>query len=312
VDVLVRGFEPDRAFEREMTDVEGITLAVGGDAVNQAIALTRLGLDAKLICSAGRDNAGFFLRETIASTGADISGIYLADGYQTGVSIVMISGDGQRKFITPFTRDRPDYLPYAETACVDASVVSIASLMLRPFVTPANVLRIARPASERKSVVCADVVAHGGFCSFEELRPAMPFIDYIFPNEEEGAFLTGRESLDGIADSLLAVGVKNVVIKIGSRGCFLKNGETRLIVPAFDAPAVDTTGAGDNFAAGFIKSLLDGRSPRECCLYANAAAGVAVGAVGANTGVKSASQIDDFMASHRQQSADVTQIREEG
>jgi sugar/nucleoside kinase (ribokinase family) len=299
VDVLVRGFDRMTAFRDEICEVESIKLGVGGDAVNQAMTLSRLGVGAKLVCGVGRDDAGLYLRDRVAESGADISGIQYSDGYSTGITVVVIAPDGQRHFIAPPAANRLMYEPDPEV-CAGARVVSIASIMLRPFITADSVLRLVKPASERGSLICADVVAHKGLCSFEDFYPALPYIDYFFPNEEEAKSLTGRESLDDIADFMTGRGVKNVVIKTGRDGCFLKGKDIRLTAPAFDSPVVDTTGAGDNFAAGFIKSLIEGRSPADCCRYANAVASVAVGSVGANTGVKSAAQIDEFIAAHRQ------------
>ena len=302
VDVLVRGFDKTAAFRGEICEVESIRLGVGGDAVNQAMTLSRLGVDAKLVCGLGRDDAGLYLRDRVAESGADISDIHYCEDHSTGITVVVIAPDGQRNFIAPLAENRWMFEPDPDV-CAGARVVSIASIMLRPFITADSVLRVIRPASERGSLICADVVAHKGLCSFEDFYPALPYIDYFFPNEEEAGSLTERESLDDIADFLIERGVKNVVIKTGRDGCFLKNRHTRLTVPTFDSPVVDTTGAGDNFAAGFIKSLIEGRSPADCCRYANAVASVAVGSVGANTGVKSAAQIDEFIAAHRQSAA---------
>jgi sugar/nucleoside kinase (ribokinase family) len=247
----------------------------------------------------GRDDAGLYLRDRVAESGADISDIHYSADYSTGITIVVIAPDGQRNFISTLAANRLMFEPDPDV-CAGARVVSIASIMLRPFVNADSVLRVIKPASERGGIVCADVVAHKGLCSFEDFYPALPYIDYFFPNEEEAKSLTERESLDDIADFLIERGVKNVVIKTGRSGCFLKNRDIRLTVPTFDSPVIDTTGAGDNFAAGFIKSLIEGRPPADCCRYANAVASVAVASVGANTGVKSAAQIDEFIASHRQ------------
>ena len=299
VDVLVRGFDRETAFQGEICEVESIKLGVGCDAVNQAMTLSRLGVGAKLVCGVGRDDAGLYIRDRIAESGADISDIHYSGDYPTGITVVVIAPDGQRNFIAPPAANRLMFDPDPDV-CAGARVVSIASIMLRPFITSDSVLRVIKPASERGSLVCADVVAHKGLCSFEDFYPALPYIDYFFPNEEEAKSLTERESPDDIADFLIGHGVKNVVIKTGRDGCFLKNKYIRLTVPTFDSPVVDTTGAGDNFAAGFIKSLIEGRSPADCCRYANAVASVAVGSIGANTGVKSASQIDEFIATHRQ------------
>ena len=101
-----------------------------------------------------------------------------------------------------------------------------------------------------------------------------------------------------MADYFLSCGIKNVVIKAGKQGCFFKNQLESFTVPAFSVKAVDTTGAGDNFASGFITALLEGKNHRECCRFAHAVAAIAVESVGANVGVKSRGQVEEFLNSH--------------
>lgn len=107
--------------------------------------------------------------------------------------------------------------------------------------------------------------------------------------------LTGCADPDEIADCLLQCGIKNVVIKLGKDGCLFKNSVRRIIVPAFPVNAVDTTGAGDNFAAGFITAVLDGMGPEDCCAFANAVAAVSTEAVGATEAVRSKQQVEKFL-----------------
>ena len=98
-----------------------------------------------------------------------------------------------------------------------------------------------------------------------------------------------------MADVFLSYGVRNVVIKLGDRGCFVKNHSECGLIDAFPSEAVDTTGAGDNFAAGFIKGILQGWDIRECARFANAAGALAVRGIGATSGVRSMEQVLEYM-----------------
>ena len=122
-------------------------------------------------------------------------------------------------------------------------------------------------------MVCADtkLPLYKKLC-LEDLRETLPQIDYIFPNEKESSFYSGRKEYEEMADVFLAYGVRNVVIKAGKEGCFAKNADGFLHVPALPVHVVDTTGAGDYFVAGFISALLDGSSFRECCEAGTASA----------------------------------------
>ncbi|MBQ9629737.1 MAG: bifunctional hydroxymethylpyrimidine kinase/phosphomethylpyrimidine kinase, partial [Synergistaceae bacterium] len=126
-----------------------------------------------------------------------------------------------------------------------------------------------------------------------DIEHALKYIDYFFPNYDEGRNLTGHDDPEEIADVLLKLGVKNVILKIGKKGCLVKNSGEKFIVPAYShANCIDTTGAGDNFASGFITGLLEGRSIHECAKMANCAASLAIEAVGATNGLMSREDFD--------------------
>jgi len=296
--VLLKGIDLSVPFDREAKVAESVAIGVGGDATNQSIVLSRLGVRSRLICGIGDDEAGAFLREIISLAGVDVSRIITSPDAATFISVVIIAPDGQRNFVHIHPSSYCSFEPDAEM--MKAKIVSFASLMIPPFNDAERFTRMARRAKENGSIVCADVLPFPDVFNFEDYRSAMPCVDFLFPNEDEGMLLTGRGDLDGVADHLLDMGVKNVVIKTGKRGCLIKNRGMRAEIPTFDSPMLDTTGAGDNFASGFILALLEDRPLIECCRVANAVASVAVGSVGANTGVKSRAQIEEFMASHRQ------------
>ena len=98
-----------------------------------------------------------------------------------------------------------------------------------------------------------------------------------------------------MADGFLGYGVKNVIIKLGARGCLLKNSETTLRLPAMPVRAVDATGAGDNVVAGFVSELLRGASMEEALRFANACGAICTTAVGAGTALRNREQVLEFL-----------------
>ena len=98
-----------------------------------------------------------------------------------------------------------------------------------------------------------------------------------------------------MADVFLEKGVKNVVIKLGGKGCYFKNAYTELRLPAFPIKAVDATGAGDNFIAGFASEILRGGEVYDALLFANACGAICTTAAGAGTALKSRRQVLDFL-----------------
>lgn len=290
-DVLIRGVDLSSSFSGETKLAEAVEMEIGGDAANEAITLAHLGVDVQLMSGVADDGAGSFIKERIRQAGISSDKlISLPKGVASALNVILVQPDGERNFINtgaPAEGWRPDL-----TKLSDAKIVSLASFGLPPFTDSAACLEAAREAKGQGKLVCADMV-HTQACTLEMIRPALAYVDYFFPNEDEAKAMTGREGLDEIADTFLKCGVGHVIIKIGKRGCFVKSSQLRAIVPAYECSnVVDTTGAGDNFLAGFISELLRGKTVSECCRFACAVAAVSIQKQGATTGVRSREQVE--------------------
>jgi len=295
-DVLVRGLDTAR-FTGERQKVDQVELGAGGDAANQAIVLARLGVSVKLVTGLGDDNIGWLLRSVIADSGADTSGINVSHG-PSPINVVLVSPDGQRFFVNAGMAASSSFEPDLNELR-DARVVSLGSLFVPPLNDLGRIARVIEAARGSGSVVCADVIWHPEVGMLRDLGEALHGIDYLFPNFTEACQQTGKDSLADAADTLLSWGIGSVVIKTGADGCYVKSAQGESSFPAIGPKAVDTTGAGDNFAAGFITGLLEGRDLDACCELAAGTAGVAVGSLGANTGVKSRAQVEEFIGRYR-------------
>lgn len=293
-DVLIRGVDLSTPWTEESKRCESVVLGVGGDATNQAIVMSRLGVDVSLLTCVGDDDIGGYIKNILGSAGVDVSTVYEKKGVDSSLNVIVIHNDGQRNFINSGISDSVFFEPDLEQL-KGARIVSIGSMMVPPFVTVESIKRVVEAAKSNGSIVCADVCYNAKACSLAELGSVLNGIDYIFPNEEEASLLTGETDLDKMADCFLGYGVKNVIIKIGKDGCFVKNADKRMFMPVVGRTVVDTTGAGDNFAAGFITALSEEKSLTDCCLMAAATAGISIQHMGANAGVKSRRQVEDFL-----------------
>lgn len=287
----------EQIFHKETTMVPTISLTTGGDALNEAIILARLGKRPALIGHIGKDMLGDIIVGRCEEEGVDHSHLIRDPEASTRINVVVVGADGQRHFIktesavsTSFRADEIDY-----DSIRSARAVSLASIFCSKLRDPRTILRIAQTAKEAEAVTFADMVPMTGGETLEDIKETLPYLDYFLPNEEEAALLTGFADPDEMADSLLACGIKNVVIKLGKEGCLIKNRKVRYQIPAFPADVVDTTGAGDNFAAGFITAVLDGMELRACGIFASAVAALSTESAGASGGVKSKQQIEAFL-----------------
>ena len=291
VDVLIRGVDLHTPFTEESKRAEMTLLSVGGDALNESRVLARLGDKVVLQTVVGSDTGGALIREEVASSGVDISGI-TEGANATAMNIVVIAPDGQRNFINTGRFDYADYEP--DLSLVEkAKIVSLGSMMAPPLNRPQLVARITQKAKESGALVCADCCRLDGGSTLDDYAPALKHLDFIFPNLEEALSLTGAATAQEAAERLYAYGVKNVVVKTGKHGCYLRNAQGGVEIPTYNhLPVIDTTGAGDNFAAGTIHALLEGRTPAEACRFGNGVASVAIQVMGASTGVKSLAQVE--------------------
>jgi len=128
------------------------------------------------------------------------------------------------------------------------------------------------------------------------LEPALAWTDIIFPNREEGKQLTGQSEPEAIAKHLLQAGVKTVVVKLGAGGCYVESDDEAFVSPGFPVQAIDTTGAGDCFAAGFLASLCRGRSLQESARFANAAGALATLSLGGADSAPTRAKVLAFLA----------------
>lgn len=270
--------------------------SVGGDALNEATIITRLGHKVKLISCIGDDMISGMIIEHCNENNIDTTHLKRDPSKITGINIGLICEDGERTFINNRSGSIWTFCPQdvdLDAAC-GGRILSFASIFNNPLLDEELMLPLFKRAKEQGMIICTDIVDAKRGEKLADIRNALAYVDYFFPNYDEARALVGKDDVDEIADELLALGVKNVLIKIGKKGCLVKNAKERFIVPAYPkSDCIDTTGAGDNFASGFICGLLEGRSLKECAQYANCTASIAVEAVGATDGVKNRKQVDE-------------------
>lgn len=291
VDSIIRGFDPEPISASGYRAASG-SLHVGGEAVNEAMAAAKLGLKTGILCSLGEDEAGEMVVRALRRCGVDTSRILRAKEHPTPVTTMFVRADGTRKSVTNGAH-RYNFHPERDAArFADARALILGSLFRAPFDDPEIVLAVLRAARAAGQIVFADTkLPNFRFLTLDDLRGALPLIDYLTPNEDEARYYSGKEDPDAMADVFLGYGVKNVVIKLGGKGCFFKNAEESILLPACDVLTVDATGAGDNFIAGFASELLRGASHAEALRFANACGAICTTAVGAAAALRDREQV---------------------
>jgi sugar/nucleoside kinase (ribokinase family) len=279
--------------------LEDVALGPGGNSINTGIALARLGVGVRLAAALGEDRFGQFLRERVRAEGIDDSDLVALPGAKTSTSIVLVQATGERRFLhlrgvsAHFSEQHLDW-----TRVEGARVFHYASAFALPAFDGAPLARTLQRAREIGCLtsvnICWDV--QGRWLPL--LEPALLCVDFIFPNREEGQQLTGETEPAAIARRLRGLGVKTVIVKLGAAGCYVESPQGAFISPGFPVHPVDTTGAGDCFAAGFLAALCRGQSLAEAARYANAAGALATLGLGGADSAPTTAEMEGFLQPH--------------
>lgn len=283
-------------FDIESYPVDRIAMTIGGDAINEATIITRLGHPTMLMGMVGNDVVGNFILEHCQRNGIDSSKIRVRDNVDTSINIGLVTEDGERTFVTNRNGSlwKMDISDVDFSAFSEVKLLSFASIFNNPLLDGRVMVKIFQEAKKHNLIICADMVKSRLGEGLDEIREALSYVDYFFPNYDEACLMTGLKQVDDIANVFLACGVKNIVVKTGKSGCYIKNEKEHFQVPGYNkSNCIDTIGAGDNFASGFISAILEGKSLKDCGRFANAVASISVESVGATTGVQSRSQVDE-------------------
>ena len=295
LDSVIKGFDPEPVSAAGFRAESG-SINAGGEGVNGSIAAAKLGMNSALLCFLGKDQAGDLIEAELAAHGVDTGYIVRPDGQPTPVTTIFVAEDGNRRSITN-NAHRYNFHPeqYAE-AFSDAGAVVLGSLFRAPFNDPDVVRAVVTKARRSGAMVFADTkLPNFVRLGLDDLADSLPLIDYITPNEDEAKYYTGEEEPEKMADVFLSKGVRNVIIKLGGRGCLFKNCEKTMMLPACSIDVVDATGAGDNFMAGLVSELIRGRSIEDALTFANACGAICTTAVGTGTALRSREQVLGFI-----------------
>ena len=279
--------------EREVTQVKDMQLMLGGDALNQAIALARLGARVGLIGVAGRDRMGDILVEQLRGV-AGLDALTRRVDVNTTVSLVLIDAQGERHFILqPDSNLALAYGHIDEEAVKNAAFVSVGGCLALPGLDGEGMLRLLDLAHASGAQTALDFrVTPDSKPDSALLRAMLSRADYVLPSEQEVEALTGEgEDPKVMVERLRDAGAGNCIIKLGGRGCYVAAEGFEGMVDAFPCNCIDTTGAGDTFVGAILYAKSRGWNVERCAEFACAAGSIAVEHAGANAAIQSEAQV---------------------
>lgn len=275
----------------ETVTADSFRQTIGGKGVNQAVAAARAGGAVAMLTCVGDDQHGQMLRAALVSEGVAVEHVSVAHA-PSGVAVVMTAAGGDNMIVVVPGANAMLHPSMLRTDLFDGRGVVLCQLEI----SRDAVLQAARLARASGAVFILDP-APAQVMSADLLG----CVDWLTPNESEARFLLDvpRGEIDpvGAATAIRAMGVRNVILKLGGRGSLLLSKDDE---PVFVAPhaveAIDTTAAGDAFNGAFAVALAEGASPQDAARFASAAAALAVTRPGARDSMPFRPEIERLLS----------------
>ena len=256
----------------------------GGKGANQAVAAQRLGADVSFICKVGRDIFGDNAISGYQKEGIDCSRILRSDK-ASGTALILVDGNAEN-CIAVAPGANADLTPEDVDSVADV-IRSADYLILQLEIPVESVLRAAKIAHEAGVYV---ILNPAPACHLPE--ELFGYISLITPNQTESALLSGVEdNLDAAVERLMQLGVKDVVVTLGSKGSLVISEGAKTLVPSLKVKAVDTTAAGDTFCGALCVALSEGCSLVDAAGFATKASALTVQKMGAQDSIPFRSDI---------------------
>lgn len=293
-------------FDRKQVEFSNPELVGGGTSSNTAHALARLGMPCCFIGTVGDDPYGRFARDDLAKAGVDVSTTIVDESLNT-VGVFAFVDDRGERYLWGWPRERQSF------KVIDEAMVPFDRIRGAGWVHSSG-MSLTYDTTARSSIIKILEVAHsaGVPTSFDlnlriddgifdlgfsrALDKVVPNVSYLLGSgPDEFAYLGSGSWEDNARD--LAVEGRVVIARDGGRGCVGFADGMRFEVPAYQVSVEDTVGAGDDYNAGFICSLLSGGTLEEAMREGNAVSGYAVERKGARNTPDQA-DLAEFVSSH--------------
>ncbi|MGQ9573065.1 MAG: ribokinase [Chloroflexota bacterium] len=268
-------------------------MAVGGKGCDQAIAAARMGAGVCFVGCVGDDPLGEMIRRALVQDGVDVRHLHTVADEGTAIGMPVVDESGENAIVMA---------PRANTRLGPDQVRAAATLLRQ-----ADVLLLQGEVPWPASIEAAEIVRAAGGQVVLNAAPAGPFpqgllrlSDVLVVNEHEVAALaeapaSSRNDCLAVAQQLLGLGPRAVVITLGDQGAYLNDGGRELWLEAYCVNPVDATGAGDAFCGALAAEIAAGSDLAQAVRIANAAGALAVTGEGAEPSLPSRQAVARFL-----------------
>lgn len=281
---------PSNILSLDSVKIDRPSVCCGGDALNVAIGLAKLGNTVSIAGRIAKDANGEFILNECRKFGVNTSGVVYEKECATAASYVLIDEKGERHFLTEksiFARLSGSDID--DQAIEEADIVYIGSAMAMREMDEGGIKDVFSRARRLGKMTVMDAAVNledpeRDWLSF--LAPAFMETDVFFPSMDEAVKITGQTEPEKIAECFQEFPMRIFGIKMGAEGCFVTDfREKRFIKCPTGLPVIDTTGAGDSFMAGLMSGWAEGMDPFSSAEFASCVAAKNVGSIGGTAGI---------------------------
>ena len=290
---------PENIMETDGAVADHMFTGSGGDAVNTAISLAKMGVRVCISACVGDDSFANVISADLEAAGASTEGLVRDPSVFTNSPVVLLSAGGERHIIRTAKGGNRFYHPglLPDSLLAAARHLHIASVNMLPKLDGAPLAELFRKAKEKGLTTSMDASFDKTGLWIRQIADVLPHCDIFIPSFQEAIHYAGSEDLDEITRFFSRYNLRCFGVKLGAKGVFVTDFEHRYRLPSlYTGTPVDTTGAGDAFFAGFLAGYLKGLDLRSCALTGSAQSAFVMRSVGANRSAGTWDEITDFIA----------------
>lgn len=272
----------------ETVNASNLLISNGGKGANQAYTIGKLGGNVTMLGMVGKDIYGKNLKQGLKKVGVNVSGIYKNRKTETGKAFINVSKDGQNSISIVHGAN---YCVTEEYLIKNKKLIDKADIILMQLEIPLNTIKKVLEFAKDKIIILDPAPANKNIMKFD-----LSNVYLMKPNETEietltGITITDEKSVINAARLLTDKGVKNVIVSLGDKGCYLIDKDNYKFFSSKKVKAVDTTAAGDSFIASIALELSNGKTLEESINFASKVSSIVVTKKGAQNSIPSIKEI---------------------
>jgi sugar/nucleoside kinase (ribokinase family) len=285
----------------ELVLTERISVFPGGNALNTAVALRRLGEQVAVAGSVGDDEIGRLLLDQIQTQGLDVRGVRREPAGSTASTFILRAEGEDRRFIHSLGVAATFTGEHVSPELIPGNGIMLVGGYLKLGAWNDEVLAdLMRQARRRNCTVVLNIcIAQDSGVDPGRCLSLLEHVDVFVPNEDEAGILTGETVPARQAKALRRSGARVVVITRGGRGLYADDGERTVKMGIFQVPLVDPSGCGDCFNAGLIAGFLRGWDTVHALKFASAVGAIGATALGCTDEVPSFAAVERFLKENK-------------